>query len=110
MSSDSRTKTQHRTRLRPFFHTSHVKPSTFSPLIDRFLQRLPLEPFDIQARIQVLATEMSLNWICGEEVSTKEAEQVGSALLEAQRIVSRRVKIGTVWVSSHLDSLKVASI
>lgn len=66
------------------------------------------KPFDIQAKMGQLALQMSILWLCGEDLSSeisvfsKEWEEardgLGDALREAQKVVGKRVKIGTVWV------------
>ncbi|ORY21852.1 cytochrome P450 [Naematelia encephala] len=99
----------HRTLLRPFFHPSHVSHKLFIPFIQRFLNNLPSgeEACDIQARFRQLALETALMWMTGTDIGdpsskgSAEWEQskndLGWALVEAQRVVGRRVKIGTVW-------------
>lgn len=91
--------------MRPFFHPTHISPDLFTPLINRFLANLPPlgEPFDIQSRLGQLSLEMSIVWLTGKDIgkdtsSRATNECLGKALVEAQRVVGRRVKIGTVWV------------
>ncbi|WVQ85454.1 hypothetical protein IAT38_007619 [Cryptococcus sp. DSM 104549] len=104
----------HRTLMRPFFHPSHISPQLFTPYIERFLEQLPApgEPFDIQARLGQLALEMAIMWVCGEDMSPDALDagggsageeweaartEFGRAMTEAQKVVGKRVKIGTVW-------------
>lgn len=68
--------------------------------------------FDIQDRIGRLALDMALDWLCGETPSASSSsaagrgreweaakDGIGEAMKEAQRVVGKRVKIGTPWVS-----------
>ncbi|KAK1927710.1 cytochrome P450 [Papiliotrema laurentii] len=90
----------HRNLTRPYFHPSHISPSLFTPLFQRFMRNLPLgTPFDIHRPISRLALHVSLLWLCGCDLSGEEAvgDQLGEALRTAQEVVGRRVKIGTVW-------------
>lgn len=82
------------------------------------------QPFDIQARLGQLALQMSILWLCGEDLSAtssgfpedweKARDDLGEALRDAQRVVGKRVKIGTIWVSSstatHVPSLHLAVV
>jgi hypothetical protein len=77
------------------------------PSIKRFMDDLPTDrSFDIQTRIGQLALEMSILWLCGVDLSSatgdpeweKARGDLGEALIQAQRIVGKRVKIGTLWV------------
>lgn len=84
---------------------------------------LPLSAaFDIQARLGELALEMSIVWLCGQDISPsavarsdmpaewKQARaDLGDALVQAQRVVGKRVKIGTIWVSPAGSCLRAPS-
>lgn len=94
--------------MRPFFHPAHISPALLMPSIKRFMESLPTDrSFDIQTRIGQLALEMSILWLCGVDLSTATGDpewerargDLGDALIQAQRIVGKRVKIGTLWVS-----------
>lgn len=74
--------------------------------------------FDMQARLGELALEMSILWLCGEDISPSAVERstrskewkkargdLGAALVQAQRVVGKRVKIGTIWVGFRPDNL-----
>ncbi|WWC66441.1 uncharacterized protein I206_100343 [Kwoniella pini CBS 10737] len=101
----------HRTLMRPFFHPTHISPSLFIPHIQRFLLSLPIDEstFDIQYELGQLALEMAILWMTGEDLSKSSSNSeinaeweeskndLGPAMTEAQKIVGRRVKIGTVW-------------
>ncbi|OCF41408.1 cytochrome P450 monooxygenase pc-2 [Kwoniella heveanensis CBS 569] len=103
----------HRALMRPFFHPSHISPSLFAPHINAFLDSLPTSSgaaFDVQAKLGQLALEMAIKWMTGEDMSSdpvdyskvgaewREAcEGLGGAMTEAQKIVGKRVKIGTLW-------------
>ena len=65
------------------------------------------QPIDAQSLVSKLSLEMSIFWLVGVNISTcsdfsKEWEEarddLGDALLSAQRVVGNRVKIGTIWV------------
>ncbi|WVW82196.1 hypothetical protein I302_104202 [Kwoniella bestiolae CBS 10118] len=113
----------HRSLMRPFFHPIHISPQLFAPSIQRFLSSLPTEgeAFDIQKDLGQLALEMAILWMTGEHLSDstssdhtrgetgytfkddvsiewEEAKRhLGDAMTTAQRVVGKRVKIGTVW-------------
>ncbi|WWC86142.1 uncharacterized protein L201_001014 [Kwoniella dendrophila CBS 6074] len=101
----------HRSLMRPFFHTSHISPTLFTPHIGRFLSSLPIngEPFDIQKELGKLALEMAILWMTGEDISENSINSVtssgweqakkslGGAMTQAQKVVGKRVKIGTIW-------------
>jgi len=103
---------QHRALTRPFFHPGHISPALFAPRIRAFMTDLPdSKAFDIQARLGELALQMSILWLCGEDISPAVVDrsdmpaawkrargELGAALVEAQRVVGKRVKIGTIWV------------
>ncbi|KAK8865776.1 hypothetical protein IAR55_000923 [Kwoniella newhampshirensis] len=99
----------HRALLRPFFHPNHVFAQLFTPHIEAFVSSLPTsgEAFDIQARLGSLSLQIAVMWMCGEDLSTVSSnaspewiaakEGLGKAMTKGQRVVGRRVKIGTVW-------------
>ncbi|OXG31027.1 cytochrome P450 monooxygenase pc-2 [Cryptococcus neoformans Ze90-1] len=101
----------HRSFMRPFFHPTYISPLHLATSVQNFFTRLPSygEAFDIQARIGQLALELAMMWLCGEDMSAgasnvarteewKRAKgQISWAMTEAQKIVGKRVKIGTVW-------------
>ncbi|WVQ97197.1 hypothetical protein IAU59_004307 [Kwoniella sp. CBS 9459] len=102
----------HRSLMRPFFHPSHISPNLFSPHISAFLENLPTtgSAFDVQAKLGQLALEMAIKWMTGEDMSLgpadgaeadvqwKEAcDGLGTEMTEAQKVVGKRVKIGTLW-------------
>ncbi|WWD18044.1 hypothetical protein CI109_102491 [Kwoniella shandongensis] len=99
----------HRALLRPFFHPTHVSAELFTTHVDAFLSSIPIsgEAFDIQARLGQLSLEMAVMWMCGEDMSSvpmdsdpkwiAAKEGLGKAMTDAQRVVGRRVKIGTIW-------------
>lgn len=62
-------------------------------------------PFDMQERLGDLALQISLKWLAGAEASKQEMRALGEALVEAEHVVGRRMKIGTVWVRSALIQL-----
>jgi len=75
----------------------------------RFLVDLPTDgPFDIQARLGELSLRTSIMWMCGEDLAHPSADMpdgwstardsLGAALVAAQKVVGKRVKIGTIWV------------
>jgi hypothetical protein len=69
----------------------------------------------MQARLGQLSLRTAIMWMCGEDLACptegmpagwEEArDKLGGALIEAQKIVGRRVKIGTIWVSFCLQTL-----
>jgi hypothetical protein len=114
------TEIQHRALTRPFFHPTHVSPSLFIPHIERFLQALPSdgEPVDMQKHLGQLALEMAVMWLCGVDLGADDGSRgpdweaakngLGEAMREGQRVLGRRVKIGTVWVG--LTALRMARV
>lgn len=68
----------------------------------------------MQARIGQLALELAIMWLCGEDMSRdtsnvarteewkKAKGEISWAMTEAQKIVGKRVKIGTIWVGTCL--------
>jgi hypothetical protein len=100
---------QHRTFLRPFFHPTHITASNFIIPISRFLAALPPrgQAFDIQQSVGDLALRIAWEWIGGEDLATDELARLGEALREAQKVVGRRVKIGTVWVGEMSSPLSL---
>ncbi|WVQ62299.1 uncharacterized protein L199_000438 [Kwoniella botswanensis] len=109
----------HRSLMRPFFHPAHISPKLFTPSIRAFVKSLPTngEGFDIQKELGRLALEMAISWMTGEHLSStisstkvglegkkdedeeweKSKDRLGDAMTRAQRIVGKRVKIGTIW-------------
>lgn len=69
----------------------------------------------MQARIGQLALELAIMWLCGEDMSRdtsnvarteewkKAKGEISWAMTEAQKIVGKRVKIGTIWVGTCLN-------
>lgn len=103
---------KHRSLMRPFFHPMYISPLHFTVNIQAFFNSLPLygKAFDMQACIGQLALELAIMWLCGEDMSAdasnvertdewrKAKREIGWAMTEAQKVVGKRVKIGTVWV------------
>ncbi|KIR36927.1 cytochrome P450 monooxygenase pc-2 [Cryptococcus deuterogattii MMRL2647] len=101
----------HRSLMRPFFHPMYISPLHFTVNIQAFFNSLPLygKAFDMQACIGQLALELAIMWLCGEDMSAdasnvertdewrKANREIGWAMTEAQKVVGKRVKIGTVW-------------
>ncbi|KIR30411.1 cytochrome P450 monooxygenase pc-2 [Cryptococcus deuterogattii LA55] len=101
----------HRSLMRPFFHPMYISPLHFTVNIQAFFNSLPLygKAFDMQACIGQLALELAIMWLCGEDMSAdasnvertdewrKAKREIGWAMTEAQKVVGKRVKIGTVW-------------
>lgn len=67
---------------------------------------------DIQSLCGKLALNVAIVWMCGEDIGAmdslpdlppagwrKACLDLPPALAQAQRVVGRRVKIGTLWVS-----------
>lgn len=98
--------TQHRNLSRPFFHPRHISSELLAPLIRDFTEEMPLDAsaFDMQERLGDLALQISLKWLAGAEVTKQEMRALGEALVEAEHVVGRRMKIGTVWVSREPNS------
>jgi hypothetical protein len=80
-----------------------------TPFIARTLLNLPTEPFDIQAVLGELALELAINWLTGDDLHSPtgrgsewlEAKRnLGQALTEGQRVMGRRLMVGSIWVSS----------
>jgi hypothetical protein len=80
-----------------------------SPLIARTLSMLPSGPFDIQAVLGELALELAINWLTGDDLQAPsdrgiqwlEAKRdLGRAMTEGQRVMGRRLMVGSIWVSS----------
>ncbi|WWC58540.1 uncharacterized protein I303_101083 [Kwoniella dejecticola CBS 10117] len=112
----------HRSLMRPFFHPAHISPSLFIPHIQSFFSSLPTdgEAFDIQGELGRLALNMAVRWMTGEDISSTSCSpcsaaevdmewerakvDLGNAMTQAQKIVGRRVKIGTVWPLFELGS------
>jgi hypothetical protein len=79
-----------------------------TPFIARTLSNLPTEPFDIQAVLGELALELAINWLTGDDLQAPtdrgpewlEAKRdLGQALTEGQRVMGRRLMVGSIWVS-----------
>ncbi|WRT64043.1 uncharacterized protein IL334_000971 [Kwoniella shivajii] len=103
----------HRSLMRPFFHPIHISPKNFTPSISSYISSLPhansYESFDIQAGMGKLALEMAILWMTGEDISSSSdfaqgsseweaaKSNLGPAMTQAQNIVGKRVKVGTVW-------------
>jgi hypothetical protein len=89
--------------MKSSFHANQIDTSIFQPYIQRFFETLPEvgEGFDIQQKIGKLTLDMAIGWMCGEDVRGDiDVEEFGRAMSEAQKVVGRRVKIGTVWVGA----------
>ncbi|TYJ57636.1 hypothetical protein B9479_001718 [Cryptococcus floricola] len=118
--SDGQMWRHHRSLLRPFFHPTFIRPSRFSGSIDDYIFSIqPGKPFDMQAELGQLSLRMSIMWLCGTDLTPelgkdhiaewKEAQtNIGQAMSDAQRVVGKRVKIGTLWPLFELagDPLK----
>lgn len=103
---------KHRSLMRPFFHPTYISPLHFTVNVQNFFISLPSygKAFDMQACIGQLAFELAIMWLCGEDMSAdasnaerteewrKAKREIGWAMTEAQKVVGKRVKIGTVWV------------
>nr|KIR48835.1 cytochrome P450 monooxygenase pc-2 [Cryptococcus bacillisporus CA1280] len=101
----------HRSLMRPFFHPTYISPLHFTVNVQNFFISLPSygKAFDMQACIGQLAFELAIMWLCGEDMSAdasnaerteewrKAKREIGWAMTEAQKVVGKRVKIGTVW-------------
>lgn len=79
-----------------------------SPFITRTLSTLPSGPFDIQAVLGELALELAINWLTGDDLQAPtergpqwlEAKRdLGRAMTEGQRVMGRRLMVGSIWVS-----------
>jgi hypothetical protein len=79
-----------------------------APFIRRSLLNLPDRPFDIQAVLGDLALELAVNWLTGDDLQSPvdrgpewlEAKaNLGQALADGQRVMSRRLMVGSIWVS-----------
>jgi hypothetical protein len=75
--------------------------------ITRTLSNLPSGPFDIQAVLGELALELAINWLTGDDLQAPtdrgpewlEAKRnLGQALTEGQRVMGRRLMVGSIWV------------
>jgi len=80
-----------------------------SPFIARTLSTLPSGPFDMQAVLGELALEMAINWLTGDDLQAPsdrgpqwlEAKRdLGRAMTEGQRVMGRRLMVGSIWVSA----------
>ncbi|KAL7422863.1 Protein kinase alk2 [Cryptotrichosporon argae] len=92
----------HRSLTRPFFHPSHVNPAHVAPRVHAFLAALPASPFDAQERLGELVMQIAVDWMCGPVSGWGEQWEaarrgLGAALRDAQMVVGKRVKIGTIW-------------
>ena len=79
-----------------------------SPFITRTLTTLPGGPFDMQAVLGELALELAINWLTGDDLQAPtdrglqwlEAKRdLGRAMTEGQRVMGRRLMVGSIWVS-----------
>lgn len=68
------------------------------------------QAFDIQRSVGDLALRIAWEWMGGENLGTDELARLGEALLEAQKVVGRRVKIGTVWVGRFSSPLSLCLV
>lgn len=82
-----------------------------TPFIARSLSNLPSGPFDIQTTLGELALELAINWLTGDDLQAPtdrgprwiEAKRnLGQALTEGQRVMGRRLMVGSIWVSPLL--------
>ena len=82
-----------------------------TPFIVRTLSNLPSGPFDIQTTLDELALELAINWLTGDDLQAPngrgpgwiEAKRnLGQALTEGQRVMGRRLMVGSIWVSPLL--------
>lgn len=82
-----------------------------TPFIVRTLSNLPSGPFDIQTTLGELALELAINWLTGDDLQAPngrgpgwcEAKRnLGQALTEGQRVMGRRLMVGSIWVSPLL--------
>lgn len=76
----------------------------------------------MQAHIGQLALELAIMWLCGEDMSRdtnnvawteewkKAKGEISWAMTEAQKIVGKRVKIGTIWVGTCLTKFFFGTI
>lgn len=79
-----------------------------APFISRTLSNFPSGPFDMQAILGELALELAINWLTGDDLQSPtdrgaewlEAKRnLGHALTEGQRVMGRRLMVGSIWVS-----------
>ena len=84
------------------------------PFIARTLSTLPKGPFDVQVIIGELAVELAINWLTGDDLQSPtdrgakwlEAKRnLGWALTEGQRVMGRRLMVGSIWVSQIIIAL-----
>lgn len=78
------------------------------PFIERTLHELPGGPFDVQAVIGDLALELAVNWLTGDDIREdgrrgqewrSARDGLGKALADGQRVMGRRLMVGSIWVS-----------
>ena len=78
-----------------------------SPFIARTFSTLPSGPFDIQIIIGELALELAINWLTGDDLQrpidrgprwVEAKRNLGLALKEGQRVMGRRLMVGSIWV------------
>jgi hypothetical protein len=72
----------------------------------------------MQKHLGQLALEMAVMWLCGVDLGADDGSRgpdweaakdgLGEAMREGQRVLGRRVKIGTVWVG--LTALRMARV
>lgn len=84
-----------------------------SPFIARALSALPGGAFDIQSIIGELALELAVNWLTGDDLQSPTdrglewlaaKRDLGRAMTEGQRVMGRRLMVGSIWASPNLET------
>lgn len=95
---------QHRQTLRPFFKQERFPTEAVKALLSDALEcQVVGQPFDAQAMFGEVALEIAILFITGsgllkEDTWRDDKKAVASALTEGQRIMGRRLKVGSIWV------------
>lgn len=99
---------QHRRTLRPFFKQDKVPTDAIKRILaDALEQQESGVPFDAQALFGEVAMDLALLFITGTDALRHASSEnnwrerkraIGLALSEGQRVMGRRLKVGSIWV------------